>query len=397
MENIAIIIQKLNGGGAERAVANLSKDLSKRYNVNLIVFDGKNISYPYCGNLIDLNLPPKNGFFGKGVTLFRRILRVREIKKKLNIECSISFMPGANIVNLLSKRKDSIVTSQRNMMSIVTKSKLERLCIKFVAKYSQKTVALSKGVEYDLINKFGVSSNKIVTIYNSCDRAWIMKSSSQIESIISKMDTNNKYIITVGRLHYQKGQWHLIRAFKYVQQIIPEARLIILGKGELENSLKKLAIKLEIEDKIDFLGYVKNHHKLLEKCDVFVFPSLVEGLGNVLLEAMACGLPIISTDCFSGPREIIAPDTNLTQKTENIERANYGILVPSFDINDIDYDNININKEEKIMGEAIIEILNNKAEKKKYSLKSKERINDFSEKNIANQWIKLIDSLSDSK
>ena len=358
MRNIALIIQKLNGGGAERAIANLSKDLYKNYNVYIIVFDGKNIAYPYSGELIDLNIPASKNIFSRIINSLKRIYKVKKIKKELNINTSISFMPGANIVNLFSKSKDIIITSERNMMSIVSKNKLDRLIIKFIAKYSDKTISLSEGVKKDLIDNFNINPNKIVTLYNSCNYKVLNKYSEEVDDIIKGLDRDKRYIVNVGRLHKQKGQWHLIKAFKKVNDIMPESRLIILGEGELLDSLKELSKKLGIEDKIYFLGYIKDYHKILEMCEIFVFTSLVEGLGNVLLESLSFGLPVISTDCYSGPREILAPNTDIDVEINTSEMAEYGILVPRFKDKDIDLNNLDI-YEEEILADQIIEVLNN--------------------------------------
>src|SRR5690625_2500259 len=103
-------------------------------------------------------------------------------------------------------------------------------------------------------------------------------------------------IITVGRLTKQKGHWHLIRAFKIVKNEIPNAKLVILGDGPLKSYLISLSKQLELEDDVYFLGFQKNPFKYLVNSDVYAFPSLYEGFPNALCEAMACGLPVISTD-----------------------------------------------------------------------------------------------------
>lgn len=393
MRNIALIIQKLNGGGAERAIANLSKDLCKNYNVYIIVFDGKNIAYPYSGELIDLNIPASKNVFSRIINSLKRIYKVKKIKKELNINTSISFMPGANIVNLFSKSKDIIITSERNMMSIVSKNKLDRFIIKFIAKYSDKTISLSEGVKKDLIDNFNINPNKIVTIYNSCNYRVLNKHSEEVDSIIKGLDSDKRYIVNIGRLHKQKGQWHLIKAFKKVNDTMPESRLIILGEGELLDNLKELSKKLGIEDKIYFLGYIKDYHKILEMCEIFVFTSLVEGLGNVLLESLSFGLPVISTDCYSGPREILAPNTDIDVEINTSEMAEYGILVPRFKDKDIDLNNLDISEEEILAGQ-IIEVLNNPELRKYYFNKAKLRINDFSSESIAKKWIEVIENLN---
>ena len=283
------------------------------------------------------------------------------------------------------------------MMSKSIKSPLSKRILKYTADKSDFIVALSKGVKLDLEEKFSVDSNKVMTIYNSCNKEWFMKSSLEVDNIISELDSNSKYIINVGRLHIQKGQWNLIKAFYLVQKKIPSAKLIILGTGELETSLKRLCANLNIADKVIFLGYLKNYHKLLEQCDVFVFSSLYEGLGNALMEAMACNLPVISTDCSFGPREILSPDTDVFEKCYDIQMVKYGLLVPEIVSLDMDETDI-VTKEHREMAKAIELVLTDENIKNYYKNASTVRINDFSPEIIKQQWIELIERLiRDSK
>ena len=134
-------------------------------------------------------------------------------------------------------------------------------------------------------------------------------------------------VSTMGRLTEQKGQWHLIRAFKKVVEEIPDAKLYIFGQGILEEKLKKLAADLNIANNVEFMGFVEAPHAYITKSKVFAFPSLYEGLGNVLLEAMACGVACVAADCYSGPREVMAPGTKVLENLDDVEYAEYGILV----------------------------------------------------------------------
>ena len=125
MENIGIIIKSLKGGGAERAAANLSKDLSERYNVYLMIFDSTEIAYPYKGEIIDLETVPVKGKVGKIVNFIKRYKKIYAAKRKYNFKACISFMPAANLLNVLSKYRERTICSIRNMMSIRKKVVLE--------------------------------------------------------------------------------------------------------------------------------------------------------------------------------------------------------------------------------------------------------------------------------
>ncbi len=389
MDNIAIIITKLYGGGAERVASNLSIELSKTYNVKLIVFDDKNIIYPYCGDLISLDIPATNNKFMRFINVFKRSAKLKKIKKENNIKCSISLLDGPNIVNVLSRDKDKVITSVRNFLSDSEKTNIVRkVCVRIISNCSDKVVAISEVVKQDLIENIKVKANKVVTIYNSCDGERLAKLSLGKE--LSEFE-DKKYICTMGRLTHQKGQWHLIRAFKEVIKSNPELNLIILGEGELREKLNNLIKDLGLEEKVKLIGYIENPHDVIRNSEMFIFPSLYEGLGNALLEALSCGVPIISTDCNAGPREILAPSTDIKNKAKDkVEIEEYGILVPNFN-NDCFCSEIPLNEEEKLLVKAINMLI--KDDKLKSTLKEKalKRVKDFSPLEIEKQWIKLID------
>lgn len=108
---------------------------------------------------------------------------------------------------------------------------------------------------------------------------------------------------------------------------------MIVGGGYLEAELKQKVYDLGLADKVVFCGFESNPFKYVSRCDCFVLSSDVEGFPNVLIEALACGKPVISTDCSSGPRELLAPATDLHHRAiNNYEIGEYGILTPVNDI-----------------------------------------------------------------
>lgn len=389
MKNVGIMSWSLNQGGAERAAANLSKDLSEKYNVYLIVFDSRNITYPYAGELIDLGLLPANGFVGKTITFFKRCRKLREIKKEKKIDVTISFMQMVNYYNLLSNVGERNIISIRNNMSQKGVSALNRMLMKKAGDNAYMTVSLSNGVREDLIKNFGYKQDKVMTIYNSCDPTWFMRESDEVNSLIESYDFSKPSIVTVGRLTTQKGQWHLISAFAEVRKKINNCQLVIFGQGELEEVLKEYSIKLGIAKDIHFFGYVPNHHRFMAKCDVFVFPSLYEGLGNVLLEALACKMPVIATDCESGPSEIL--NDSLPLNCEEVVYGKYGVLTPAFDNIAFDPEKYETSEKDLKMADAIITLLQNKDVYNRYKEAAARRITDFFPDTIRGQWIDLIE------
>lgn len=385
MAKIGLLITKLNGGGAERTAANLSS-LFDEYGeeVYLITFDGSNITYPYKGKLIDLSLGINKNVFDAIKKNIKRIIKVKKIKKKYNLDVCISFLDTPNLVNVLSGGKCKKIVSIRNYLSLEKPSFIRKQLIRFSSIRADKTVCISKNVEYDMRNFFKIKEKKLCTIYNPVD----IKSLLTIEEdyTFDKEFSDYFNIVTMGRLTYQKGQWNLIYAIKDIVVQYPKVRLYILGDGELKNELEELVKKLELEEHVFFLGFISNAHKFLRQCDLFVLTSLFEGLGNVLLEAMALGLPVISTDCKSGPREIIAPNSNIKSVCENIDVERFGILVKQFskEKNIVDNDSLVYIKQ------AIEMFYLDKKLREKYTTKSKMRANDFSKEKVYNEWTKLL-------
>jgi len=393
-KNIAIIINDINDNGAARVVSNLSLNLpNDKYRKTIIITDYTIKGYPIDGDLIDLNVKGSNSFLKKIFNTFIRIRKVKKIKRQKEIDTTISFLPNPNLVNILSKRKEKVIISVRNFMSkSLSSSKLfiYKKVIKHLYNKAHLIVAVSEAIKLDLIKNFGVNEDKIIVIHNFYDIKNIREDSIKKLSLKKQNIFKQPTIITSGRLSNQKGQWHLIRAFSKVKEKIPNAQLVILGKGDLKSKLIDITYKLKLENSIHFLGFQSNPFKYIAEADIFVLPSLYEGFPNALCEAMACGLPVISTDCQSGPREILEPCIDIEVPTiKKTVYGSYGILVPVF--SELRYlTTEELTKEEIFMEEAIIELLENEDKMYKYKLKSIERIDHFNISNVIENWINII-------
>lgn len=388
MKNIAIIVPSLKGGGAERVVSLLSQELSKKYNLYLIVFDSEEMSFEYGGKLIDIDIKSHSNIFMKTYNVFKRAYRVRKIKKKYKIQSSISFLGSANIVNILSRVNEKTIVSIHSNLDTEKKIILGSMN-KLIYNKSDKVIGVSKGIINNLINNYKLSDEKVGYIYNPVNLSNIEQISREEVYCNNVFNQNDFTIVNMGRLTNAKGQWHLIRALSHVKREIRNIKLLILGQGELEDYLRDLVKKVGLNNNVVFLGYQKNPFKYIRKTDLFVLSSLYEGFSNAIIEAMACGTPIISTDCRSGPREIIAPGTDIEYKAKDIEYCEYGVLVPVCDGIYYDY-NAPLTREEKLLAESIIKLYKDKRLRKHYSDKGKERVKDFDIENIVKEWVELI-------
>lgn len=376
-KNVAIIVSTLNRGGAERVAANMSIEFAKYYNVFLIVHDAEEIAYPYAGHLIDLHLPPAAGVFGKVMTLLKRVYRVRKIKKENHIQFTISHLPMCNYVNVFSRYRDQVITYVHTMEIPTRGTKIrERL----IAACSDVMVCVSECVRLNMARNFGISEKKLKTIYNFCDMTVDLPQKSE--------NRIGAEIISMGRFVEQKGQWHLIRAMKKVTEKCPDAHLTLLGEGNLRDTFEKLIARLGLQGAIDMPGYLKDPHLKIAEADIYANPAEAEGLPMALIEAGNCGLPIISTDCDAGCREILAPDTPVDFKTKDVELATYGILVPV--CTDHNFENLKLCKEEEMLADGIIRLITDKSLAAHYSAKALERAVQFKPECIMNEWIELL-------
>jgi len=404
-QNILLIIPSLDFGGAQRSISKVSKAFSKKYNVYVCTFNlSLGVAFPHGGKLLDLNVPEGRNLFSKIINFIIRCIRLSHFKRLYHIDTSISYLEGANYVNLLSRYKDKVIISVRgskvldmNITGLLGKIRLNIL-LPLLYRLADQIVALSHGIKAELVDRFMLNPGKITVIYNfyNLDQIKIMAK----DPIPKKFEFifNNTTLISAGRLSPEKGFDVLLNVFFHLKKSKPNVRLIILGDGPLRDSLfhKSELFSLKTfsvfdnnkgpigENDVYFLGYQENPFQFFSKSTVFILTSHAEGGPNVLSEAMACGIPVIATDCPSGPRERIAPKSKPSHKPIiEPEFAEFGILLPPLNGNTNDPALLTCaNVLDKVLSDSQI--------MSKYGEKSLLRANDFSQSLIIRQWYKLI-------
>lgn len=166
-------------------------------------------------------------------------------------------------------------------------------------------IAVSDGLKKQLGRLPGLGEKPIRRIYNPIIHEGFEAQAEQAPVLPASIKPGEPFVLAVGRLHKQKGYTHLLQAFARVVKQRP-SHLIILGEGGDREELQGLASSLGITPHVHFLGYAPNPLAYMRHAAVFVLSSLAEGFGNVIVEALACGTPVISTDCPHGPREILS-------------------------------------------------------------------------------------------
>lgn len=394
--NILFLIDSLSGGGAEKVASILVSRISQLTNNKVyIVVDelyGNEYKIDERVKLISLERKHSKNPCVNIYQKIRKLFKILDIKRKYKINCSISMLPIANFYNVISKRKEKCIVSVRVQMSEGNYPTYINWMNTVASKYADKLVAVSDCVRKDQIKNYGALEEKTVTIYNPCEleKISMLKQEKDIdERILAAKTAGKKILITHGRLTNQKGQWHLIRAMSELIKCDSAIFLVIMGQGELKDYLNHLITQYNLEDYVYMAGFQKNPYKYLELADIYVFTSLYEGFPNALLDAMAVGLPIISTDGVSGIRELLAPKTNCELSAKYLELEEYGVLIPR--LNDVLYEVDNkLDKCEEILVTAIKKILENEELRKHYCKKSLERVRDYECNYIVEQWMKNI-------
>ncbi|MDA3838155.1 MAG: glycosyltransferase [Candidatus Delongbacteria bacterium] len=395
-KNIAIIIPTFDIGGVSAVAINLMKNLDdSKFNKFFILYDGSINDYEINTKIIDLRTPTERSFFKKISIQFKRYFRLKKAKIDNKIDISISFKDNTNLTNIFTRKNDKvIITVHTNPSKDYSKlhGKIYKILINLFFKKSDKIVVVSEGIKTDLVDNYHIDKKNIQVIYNFIDTKYIQQ--MNLEPIEEKYDhlfDQDKTIINVGRLSRAKGQWHLIRAFSKVLEQISNSKLLIIGDGDYSSYLNELITKLNLKNSVFLLGYQKNPFNYMKHSDLFVLSSIYEGFGLVLIEAMACGLPVISTNCRSGPEEIIA-DIYSDRTIADAVKEKYGILIPTPDGKEYKYSKP-LTEEENILADEIILVLKNKELKNKYIAQSELRTKDFSSDNIIPQWEKLFEEI----
>jgi len=323
---------------AEKVAADIWNKLHEAwYNVFFLSFQQDHEIQKLKEKLINFN-QPKNIFF-KILSIFINPFKINKIVKKYNINIIISHTERANFINWFIKKLNPAV---KTIWVVHNYEYLNHWFNKFFIKitYPQldKIVCVSKKIEKELQNKFNLQQT--TTIYNWLDFNKIDKLLTQ--QIPPQDETyfkeNEITFINIGRLVKQKGQKYLIQAFSKLQKDYPQTKLIILGEWPLRKELEKLINNLKLKDKVFLLWQKDNVYPYLKNSNCFVFSSLWEWFGLVLVEALYAWLPVISTDCNAWPREILVPDINLDTKLNyNYQTEHWLLVKPIEKLNDIDY------------------------------------------------------------
>lgn len=323
LNKVMFFLPSLGGGGAERTVIQLANSLAEQgLKIHLGVCDlndDKAKLLPEVNaqiQLIDLNC-------GR---VFRAIQPLKQLLKAVQYDAVIATQSHSNIVCAIAKRLAKsqsklilreVSTPSKNMKLTGLKKFVFNRLVNWTYCSADQVVCVSNGVLDDFKQYYNYTENNLSTIYNPViDSSYLQKLKAPVNHRFFSQD--HQVVLAVGRLTEAKNFGLLIRAFHQLHQIYPATRLIILGEGELRAEFETLIAELNLTDVVDLPGFDPNPYAYFKYVSLFVLSSNWEGLPGVLIQALASKVKVVSTDCPSGPREILAD-------------GQFGLLVPCED------------------------------------------------------------------
>lgn len=402
---LMLISPMLHQGGFERVCVTTARLLQPYFDVTIVIFDSANIAYDVEGlSIIDIQMGVRKGKLQKILNIIRRSRKVRELKKEIQPEIAYSFGPTANMVNAFSKTgKEKVWLGLRNYTDVEEETKMRLL-----VKKADLIVCCSRDIEKSVKIKY--KFNNTAVLYNLYDADTIRKEaaasdpplpfSEELKEVGSLQQEPGqlRYLVSMGRDDPMKGFWHMIKAFKLVHDQIPEARLILMGAGTFQK-YKTLAEQLKITDAIYFAGMRRDPYALLKYGEVYLLTSANEGFPNALVEAMTLSLAPVSTNCLTGPAEILVRngdtaslDDQFTEKQKEKETpviyGDYGIVVPEMQKEE-NLDPADITEEERNLADTVIRLLQDEKLLQSYRQTAARRAGDFTYEKYLEQFLKL--------
>ena len=369
-------------GGIERTVLNLLDELPAKYpSIDLVVATVHEQLMPRLPDTVrvvrlNARLPlgplgrlmmPRNAAALGIFPSFVRYLRQRRPKAVLSFQASVLAVLAAKVARTDAR----IVVREANPSSVAlgqepgTRRRLKLWMKRMAYAQADAVLAISQGVATDLTERIGLPESMIHVIYNPSFNPRIPGWAEEpVEHPWLPADADKPVVISVGRLSRQKDFGTLIRAFAIVRERT-SSRLLIVGDGELRHETEQLIRDLGLEESVGIVGFVENPFKYMARSSVYAMSPRYEGLGNVYIEAQVCGLPVVSTDCPGGPREILLD-------------GDAGTLVPVGDAS--------------AMAEGIVRYLESPELAAKHVAKGKEALTRFGSDLVADQYLALLEA-----
>ncbi len=333
MKNLLLIVPSLHQGGLEKVCVATARLLQPYFHVQIAIFDSRDIAYDIKGiPVADLHLASRPGRLAKCLNVLKRGYRLHQLKQREKIDIAYSFGPTANLANIFSLGKAEKWLGIRSYMDMGNPGQIRLFC-----RQADRLICCSEAIYREIVEHY--IGKRAVVLHNPFDVTEVAKAAEQETAQLPWSD--GRILVSMGREDVVKGFWHLLKSFALVHRELPDTKLMIIGKGEFAQ-YRQLAAQLGIDDEVYFAGMKRNPYPYLKRSSLYLLTSYYEGFPNAMVEAMSLGIPVIATDCMTGPREILGD--------------RYGILVPNMSP-DVNLDAEVITEEESVLAKRIVELL----------------------------------------
>lgn len=361
---VTLFTTRLGGGGAERQLVNVANHLDRqRFDVRVAAMRAGGTYATLLRNDVEVQTFGRAGAILPAARLVSHLWRQRP-----DIICS--FLDGPTTLAVAATRVAApdvrTVACVQAPVSVAHADApwWRRRAMLLALERADRVIAISEGVAQDLVKLVPRAGERTTVIYNAgVDGSSLSAADVDLPNGIERPRGN--LLVACGRLAPQKGYEYLLEAVA-LSRADPVLHLWIVGEGELRASLEMRARDLGIRDRVDFLGFQPNPLPFMQQADVFVLSSVFEGFGNVIVEAMACGTPVVATDCQFGPAEIT-------------RGGRVGVLVQPRDA--------------QALAEAIDRLMRDPAHRRTLSEAGRKRARDFDPSRIAQQYARVFDQV----
>ncbi len=333
-KKLAILINALEVAGAEKVVAQLINSFYKEFYIHLILLNNT-IEFELPVNDITIKIIDNSNLAirkrAKDILKIPVLTwRLKKYLQKNDIQICFSALNRSNYINCflrILKWEGIILISERSHTSsaydpATFAGKAGRFLVKNLYPFANVIVPNSTGIKNDLTKNFQLT-NEFTVIHNPVNIAVQQKDMCEP---VEDFAFDNFTFSHVARI--ERGKNHVLVLAAVAKIKHRNFKVLLIGQGPQEEYIKAQAKKFDISDKIVFLGYRQNVVKYVARSQCHLLTSDAEGFPNALLEALACGTPVISTDCPTGPRELLSGTFLQNNQTNGVEKSDYGLLVP---------------------------------------------------------------------
>ncbi|MCK4425305.1 MAG: glycosyltransferase [Deltaproteobacteria bacterium] len=373
-EQLIFLIPSLAGGGAERVASTLLPYLARHFDLTLALLENRrSYSVP-----TEVPVVAFSGSLGSQAAHIIRIpyhiLALARLIRRHKTKVVMSFLEQANIINILAAciAGHKAVISQRinPRQQYESKGLLGKMISQTSGQIYPKAariIAVSNGVKEIIISDYKLDARRIAVIPNPVDMASVAELSKKEPSV----ELPGNYLLHVGRLKVtQKAHDTLLNAFKKLHSGHPNLKLVLVGDGPDKKQIQAVVNDLDLDESVILAGWQKNVYAFMARAKALVLCSRYEGWPNVLVEAMACGCPVIATDCQTGPREILGNNK-------------YGLLVPVDD--------------PEALAHSVDVLLTDESRRAYFQERARRRAQDFDLEQIGSKYVRLLQSIAETR